>query len=187
MHTNERLRQIRNEAEKLTSEFASHEPSGWKDPRNCLTLPFWLQLIPDAKIIICLRHPAESARSAAKIHTILSYARCLELWLIYNRRLIEYTKACPRMICQYDTLFKTPRLQLRSMLDFLGMTATENVIEKACKEWISDGLRHQHVDVSSDSSLPPEVADLYTEMCNEAERIDIPGHPSGSNRGFSTG
>src|SRR5262245_20660483 len=30
---------------------------GWKDPRTCLTLPFWQSLIPSLKYVICLRNP----------------------------------------------------------------------------------------------------------------------------------
>lgn len=36
---------------------------GWKDPRNTFTLPFWLRLFPDAKIIHIKRHGVDVAQS----------------------------------------------------------------------------------------------------------------------------
>ncbi len=36
---------------------------GWKDPRNSLTLPIWLQLFPEARVIHIRREPADAARS----------------------------------------------------------------------------------------------------------------------------
>lgn len=38
-------------------------PWGWKDPRNTFTLPFWLDLFPNAKIIHIYRHPLDIANS----------------------------------------------------------------------------------------------------------------------------
>lgn len=38
-------------------------PWGWKDPRNTFTLPFWLDLFPNAKVIHIYRHPLDIANS----------------------------------------------------------------------------------------------------------------------------
>lgn len=38
-------------------------PWGFKDPRNTFTLPFWLDLFPDAKVIHIYRHPLDIAGS----------------------------------------------------------------------------------------------------------------------------
>ena len=36
---------------------------GWKDPRNIFTLPFWIDLFPESKIIIVKRHPYDVSLS----------------------------------------------------------------------------------------------------------------------------
>ena len=51
------------EARAVLRGFAGREPWGWKDPRNSLTLPFWLSLLPEMRVIICLRNPLEVALS----------------------------------------------------------------------------------------------------------------------------
>jgi hypothetical protein len=38
-------------------------PWGWKDPRNTYTLPIWLELFPDAKVISIYRHGVDVANS----------------------------------------------------------------------------------------------------------------------------
>ncbi|NIP37781.1 MAG: sulfotransferase [Candidatus Dadabacteria bacterium] len=38
-------------------------PWGWKDPRNTITLPFWLDIFPDAKVIHIYRHGVDVANS----------------------------------------------------------------------------------------------------------------------------
>ena len=41
-------------------------PWGWKDPRSTITLPLWLELFPDAKVIHIKRHGVDVARSLKK-------------------------------------------------------------------------------------------------------------------------
>jgi hypothetical protein len=51
-------------------------PWGWKDPRNTHTLPFWLSMFPQAKVVHVYRHGVDVARSlhhqcqnSFKLHT----------------------------------------------------------------------------------------------------------------------
>ncbi|MEM6529500.1 MAG: hypothetical protein AAF653_14480, partial [Chloroflexota bacterium] len=47
----------------LLLPYDDHETWGWKDPRNTLTLAFWLDLFPDANLLLVVRNPMEVARS----------------------------------------------------------------------------------------------------------------------------
>lgn len=55
--------QLTAEAKSIVAQFQGREPWGWKDPRNSLTLPFWKTLLPSMKVLVCVRHPAETASS----------------------------------------------------------------------------------------------------------------------------
>lgn len=44
------------------------EPWGWKDPRNCVTLPIWLDVFPDARIVHIIRHGVDVAQSLYTRH-----------------------------------------------------------------------------------------------------------------------
>ena len=62
----EELGPLREKAEAILRELAVDGLDGhwgWKDPRNSLTLPFWLSLLPQLKVIICVRPPLEVALS----------------------------------------------------------------------------------------------------------------------------
>lgn len=49
-------------------------PWGWKDPRNTFTLPLWLKLFPDAKVIHIYRHGVDVANSL-KVRRDISLSR----------------------------------------------------------------------------------------------------------------
>lgn len=50
-------------------------PWGWKDPRNTITLPIWLELFPNAKILHIRRHGVDVAQSLRKRELILLHIR----------------------------------------------------------------------------------------------------------------
>jgi hypothetical protein len=45
------------------SILAQKNPWGWKDPRNTFTLPFWLDLFSDARVVFIERHGVDVAQS----------------------------------------------------------------------------------------------------------------------------
>lgn len=57
--------EITAEAKSIVAQFEGRESWGWKDPRNAITLPFWKTLLPSMKVLVCVRHPAETAASLA--------------------------------------------------------------------------------------------------------------------------
>lgn len=48
---------------RYKSMFRITEPWGWKDPRNTFTLPLWLTLFPNAKVVHIIRHGVDVAQS----------------------------------------------------------------------------------------------------------------------------
>lgn len=51
---------------RYRSLFAYDKPWGWKDPVNTFTLPFWLDLFPDAKVVHIYRNGVDIAYSMHK-------------------------------------------------------------------------------------------------------------------------
>ncbi len=47
----------------VRQDFDTADLWGWKDPRTCLTLPFWQKLLPPMRYVFCLRNPIEVGRS----------------------------------------------------------------------------------------------------------------------------
>lgn len=74
-------------------------PWGFKDPRTALTLPFWQEGLPDARLVGAFRHPARVARSL-HARSRLSYEQAFELWRIYNGVLLrEHARAPFPLVC----------------------------------------------------------------------------------------
>jgi hypothetical protein len=174
----ERFCDLRLKAECLLEEFRPHEPWGWKDPRNSLTLPFWISLgtfkTPflygqgaKLKTVICVRNPFEVFYSLRdRIYT--PNAAGLSLWLIYYQAVLESTLPEDRIVTHYAVYFRAPRGELRRVLEFLNLPVSEELIERAVTA-ISNELRHnQFREEMVDESADRRIARLYQALCLEA-------------------
>ncbi len=250
----QRMFGYRDRVRALLQEFKHHEPWGWKDPRTCLTLPFWMSILPQTKVVICLRNPLEvvlslhrrgppkytiglmpwkiysllhaplsSLRQRVTLHPLgltvwktgnkvecafaswtrqnsplsqlglallerydqldsflklrrrkpLSYRIGLKLWKDYNQRVLKSTSSQNRLITHYDAYFSKPKGELRRILNFLDMPASDEVIERGCAATRID-LRHHRTTTRQlvNAGVPVEVLELYRRMCDEAEFIE---------------
>ena len=170
---------LRLKCERLLSEFSAHEPWGWKDPRSCLTLPFWRSLgtlkTPflygrgaKLRIVLCVRNPFEVFYSLRdREHT--SNRAGLNLWLIYNQAVLDSTLPEDRIVTHYEAYFSDARQETRRMLNLLDLPATEEVIEQGISA-ISANLRHHQIgDLKSAEVIDPAIANLYQALCSEAD------------------
>jgi glycosyltransferase involved in cell wall biosynthesis len=164
----ERLLYLKAKAEALLQEFSSAEPWGWKDPRSSLTLPLWTSLLPEIKVVICLRNPLEVAVSMRR-RGLSSYSLSLLLWKTYNQRILESVPPQNRIITRYENYFSDPKKELGRVLRFLNIPATEEAINIACGVTKND-LRHSRFTIQDmlDAGLSAEIFNLYLQMCQEA-------------------
>ena len=161
---------LREESAELIERFNAHEPWGWKDPRNSLTLPFWTHLIPNLKVLIVLRNPIEAAQSL-HMRNFSSIAFGLKLWFVHNQRILAAVRNGDIVVTHYDSYFYAPRAELRRVLDLLNIAASERVVDRACAT-VSTSLRHQTArteDLSSEA--PPDILRCYLELCEKAGPI----------------
>lgn len=102
---------------------------GWKDPRTVATLPLWISLFPDAKIIYIHRSAFEVAislnkreRERKEINSDISSARCMSLDNCY-------------MLCQeYSQLYKFNKTQLpKKVKDNLLEISYEQLLKNESK------------------------------------------------------
>lgn len=61
------------------------QPWGWKDPRNVYTLPLWLKLFPQARIINILRNGVDVAASLIKRERVMLQSRQKHFSRRYSR------------------------------------------------------------------------------------------------------
>lgn len=170
-HQEERIVPLKLKAKALLREFTDRKFWGWKDPRNSITLPFWMSLIPELKIVLCLRNPFEVSQSLRRRHyTASQYG--LSLWWLYNQSVLETSTPVNRIVTHYEAYFHTPQKELQRMLGFLNLQASEDTL-KGCDEVISRNLRHSRFRTEQllEEGVEPEIFDLYMELCDEANFI----------------
>lgn len=171
-----RLEQLRGEAASmLRRSFGGRPLWGWKDPRTCLTLPFWRRVLADLpgvesrlRYVICLRHPLEVAASL-RARDDIAEEESLALWLRYMRDALAHTAGEPRAFVSYDAYFADGRAQVARLAEFLGRPGPSLEEEAAIAAHLDDGLRHHRADSQGiDSELPSEVRDLYARLAELA-------------------
>lgn len=202
------------DAKSILAQFEGLEPWAWKDPRNALTLPFWKALLPSMKVLVCVRHPAETAsslvastliphswpfywavthrHSSIRLHdgaaqfgerlwnaarTSLSRQKRralieqvgLELWRIYNSRILEETRAADRLVTHYDAVLMNPRAELERILAFASVQVSSAALDEAVRV-VAPRMRHQRADRAT---MNPELANLYARLLRESTAANI--------------
>jgi hypothetical protein len=162
------LRPLRIQAERLLRRFDGREPWGWKDPRNCLTLPWWRTLLPAMKVLICVRNPLAVAESL-RVRDGISYADSFDLWLTYNRSVLTATSAERRVVTHCDNYLDDPRDELRRVLHECDMTATNEQIERACRQ-VKPSLVHHRMTRNDlvRAGASEKLLACYAELWDEA-------------------
>ncbi len=96
------------------NELSAHAPFVVKDPRFCLTLPYWLPYLPDIKIILALRHPASIAHSLY-LRNALPLEQGLALWENYMTHALENIAGLPVIKCHYEKLIAEPEAEIAAL------------------------------------------------------------------------
>lgn len=157
-------------AEALIRQFR-RRAWGWKDPRNSLTLPLWQRLLPQLKIIVCVRNPLGVARSLF-VRGDTRDASQFHLWLTYYRQLLAAMRPEQRLVTHYRSYFHNPREELNRVVRWLDLKVSDETMERACAH-VSTKLRHHFVEAAElvASNAPDEVLGLYFSLCAEAGQI----------------
>jgi hypothetical protein len=155
-------------AAALVEELGGQRVWGWKDPRTSLTLPFWREVLPNLRAVVCVRHPIEVAWSLRQRNSSSSTFGS-NLWLAYNRRILEAIPPSERVVTHYDAYFADPAAELRRVLSGLGLVATEEQVTRAAGTVQGD---HRHHRFSQEqlaaASVTSEIWDVYQALCEEA-------------------
>lgn len=156
---------LTRQAKKLIKRLGVQNYWGWKDPRNSLTLPFWRRLIPDLRLVVCLRNPWEVAQSLRRRGDLTGIPSSL-LWLVYYREVLSAIPPQQRVVTHYESYFQDPTAELQRVANGVGMDVPAGVISRACAH-ISRDLRHHRIE-TTELNVPDEVLDLYQKLCREA-------------------
>ena len=157
----------------LRRSFSSRPLWGWKDPRTCLTLPFWEKVLagtPEVesqlRYVICFRHPVDVAASLAA-RDGMPTEEALKLWLRYMSSAMSHTSGQRRLCVAYESYFPDCQAQGGRLAAFLGLPPPGPEQRQAIGAHVDGDLRHHRRATRAsgeDLSLPPDVRELYTEL-----------------------
>lgn len=103
-----------------------------KDPRMCITLPTWLQLLDHKPaIVFTYRHPLEVALSLKHREKDWTLEHGLRLWLSYNMRAVQYSADLCRVLSTNEAIFNSPAKEVQRIKDELTDKCNVKLAPKA--------------------------------------------------------
>lgn len=167
------LDDLKNQAQKLIrDQFATASLWAWKDPRSCLTLPFWQQLFPNMRYIVCLRNPVDVARSLESRDNF-SFSKSSNLWFTYVSSALNHSGGKPRLVVFYEDVVDDCLRELRRLAEFLGEPerAEPVDVQEAVQEFVETGLQHYRVPI--EEALANPRIDSRARALYLAQRISV--------------
>lgn len=133
------------EGGELLARAYPRRPSVWKDPRLCLLLPLWKQLVaaPCATLFV-YRHPLEVAGSLAERNG-LTQLHGLALWERYTRAACSDLRGVPVFVSDYRRILQEPGEWRKAVTGFLADVGVkiDNPRAAAVGGSVDPGMRRQ--------------------------------------------
>jgi len=100
---------------------------GWKDPRACLTLPIWRQVIePEALRVVLVTRPADEIAASLHARNGMDLERGRQLAFLYVHRAKQALNGMEWKATAYHDYFKQPYEELLALANFLGLRVPSN-------------------------------------------------------------
>ncbi len=139
--------------QRLHEDFADAPLWVWKDPRTCLTLPFWRPLLPPTQFVVCVRNPLDVARSLLA-RDGLDEAMGIDLWMRHTVAALAGHGTLPLLVL-YDDVVDDPSTEVARIAAFLELDASPGAVARA-RAHLADnaGLRHHHTTFAEVCAAP---------------------------------
>jgi len=145
-------------------ELSSH-PSlgvGFKDPRIVLFYDLLKKYLPKNFVIIGIfRHPLKVAESLKKRNGF-SYEKSLNLWKIYNKKLLDILNESDGFLIDFDWSKDKLFSEMNYVMQRLGLFNIN------ISHWFSDELLHSDKEYDPHYSVPAEIDDIYHSLIEKS-------------------
>lgn len=164
--TSPRLGDVEERARALIArDFGTAPAWSWKDPRACLTLPFWQRLLPGMRYVVSLRSPVDVARSLY-VRDGFPFEKGVSLWFAHVEAALRHSSAHARILLFFEDLMADPRAEGERLARFLGREHrwANDEIRRRIEESLEGELHHHRsaaLDVVSEAELAFPVKALY--------------------------
>jgi len=119
----------------IRNQIKKYNHWGWKDPRTCLTLDHWIDIIlkfrnkKNIKVVFTIREPFSVANSL-KNRDNIDFDAGIKLWSIYNNRALDFVQEyeLDSFYFYYEDLILNPNLVVSKLFDFIDFEYDKNII-----------------------------------------------------------
>ena len=145
-----------------------------KDPRLCLTLPFWRDVLPaPIAAVFVLRDPLSVVRSMLA-RDDFPVTLALAIWDRYVRSASLVLEGLPTLVVEYDSMMADPSGATEEISRFLRHVGVslEHASSDAAVNFLDSGLRHQHTELDEYEGIAlsqRQVFDVLSGLRGEHE------------------
>jgi len=165
----------------LSSEFGNAPVMVWKDPRTCITLPFWREVFDEEPVVIFIhRHPVEVA-SSAETRNQVSRGHGFAIWERFNGDAIRNAVGSPTVVLEYEPLVEDPIGTMTALVATLEQWGVRLPNDPATTDMeLTPKRRHHTADEGSvfdDPLATDSQRDLFAllrEVDGVSERFALP-------------
>jgi len=146
---------------------------GWKEPRTCLFIDFWMKKLPDLKVVWVYRHPWEVHASMLRRQhwdLALEPTQVFKAYEVYNEALLKAHEKAPEQfyILNANAAFRNLEELASALCGFLGIPeSTGELAEFHRNEFHSLPLSQQWHALFAD--ILPETADCFDRIQRVAD------------------
>ncbi len=129
----ERQGEFVTQANNILSQLPAEKAWAIKDPRLCLSAPFWCKLVERPLIVFVHRDPIEVADSLNHRNGFeLSHG--LALWEFYSRRALSSLPEIPVVKVSFNGLMEDSSQEIRKLYEGLSAAGVENIVYPKAEE-----------------------------------------------------
>jgi hypothetical protein len=171
-HTLDAIRPCKDAlAELVKKNFFGHPIWAWKDPRTCLLLPLWREVLSDLgvklKVVFVVRNPLDVARSLEKRNGF-SLQKGLGMWFAYSLAALKGVEGLETVFVSYDSFLANWKTELERYARSLGIEwpADESELKEKMASFVRHDLRHSvsGLDELDTAKIPAPIIRLYAHL-----------------------
>jgi hypothetical protein len=156
----------RREAAGVFDATLDRRPSVWKDPRNCILLPFWRTVLdPPVAAVLILRDPLEVAASL-QARDAMPTTVALAVWERHLRDASTNLVGIPTLAGDYETVVGDPGRWCVEVVDFLEHhgVRVHPAASAVAADFVDGGLHHQRSSPERAGASMASTAEVWRAL-----------------------
>jgi len=157
----------------IIREFISHDLWAWKDPRTCLLLPLWLDVLEELnvelRVVVVLRNPFDVANSLSK-RDLFTKEESYAMWKLNTLTYLYHAENTKKVVIEYNEYIENPMSILQQTWNGLDLqwVVDEELLSNRLADFIKPSLRHSKTGYDNDN-----MPILIKEVCNLLRKASV--------------